>query len=326
MADFVARLRSGPPIVADGGLGALLSEAVPGLRCPEEANLRAPESVVAVHASYIRAGAELIETNTFGGNRRKLATHLLDGEFEQINSAAVRIAREAREVSGRDVFIAGAIGPFGELEMFDAADHGPLYAEQAHVLEGRGVDLFMLETFFDLDELVAAVDAVRARLVPSDCCAAHLRRGCRDVGRNLRGRGCRPAGAARRCRDREQPRRRPARCADGARRHALLAIAARDPSEHRTRQHHRWPSGLPALVTRLLGRIRCAGEPPRSAPDRRLLRHDPGTDRDDPGRARRGTPSAGRLRGRRAPALAPAVVPATARRSSLARCARGNGS
>ena len=161
MADFVARLRSGPPIVADGGLGALLSEAVPGLRCPEEANLRAPESVVAVHASYIRAGAELIETNTFGGNRRKLATHLLDGEFEQINSAAVRIAREAREVSGRDVFIAGAIGPFGELEMFDAADHGPLYAEQAHVLEGRGVDLFMLETFFDLDELVAAVDAVR---------------------------------------------------------------------------------------------------------------------------------------------------------------------
>ena len=160
MADFLERLRSGPPIVADGGLGALLSGAVAGLRCPEEANLRAPESVVAVHASYIRAGAELIETNTFAASRRKLAAHFLEDEFEAINSAGVRLAREAREVSGREVFVAGAIGPLGELEMFDAAEHGPLYAEQARILEGRGVDLFMLETFFDLDELEAAVQAL----------------------------------------------------------------------------------------------------------------------------------------------------------------------
>ena len=143
-------------------MGALLAGATSGLRCPEEANLRAPESVVAVHASYIRAGAELIETNTFGANRRKLAAKLLDQELEAINSAAVRLAREAREVSGRDVWIAGAIGPLGELEVFDANEHGPLYAEQARVLEGRGVDLFMIETFFDLDELVSAVEAVRA--------------------------------------------------------------------------------------------------------------------------------------------------------------------
>ena len=162
MADFLARLHSGPPIVADGGLGALLSGSVSGLRCPEEANVSQPEAVVAVHASYIRAGAELIETNTFGAGRRKLAAHLLEGEFERINSAGVRLAREAREVSGRDVLIAGAIGPLGELEMFDAAAHGPLYAEQAQILEGRGVDLFMLETFFDVDELAAAVAAVGA--------------------------------------------------------------------------------------------------------------------------------------------------------------------
>ncbi len=161
MADFLERLRLGPPIVADGGMGALLSGAAPGLRCPEEANLLAPESVVAVHVSYIRAGAELIETNTFGANRRKLAAKLLEQEFEAINSAAVRLAREAREVSGRDVLIAGAIGPLGELEVFDVGEHGPLYAEQAGILEGRGVDLFMLETFFDLDELCSAVAAVR---------------------------------------------------------------------------------------------------------------------------------------------------------------------
>ena len=159
---FEERLRSGPPIVADGGMGVLLSGAVPRLRCPEEANLRAPESVVALHASFIRAGAELIETNTFGANRRKLATHFLEDEFERINSTAVRLAREAREVSGADVFIAGSIGPLGELERFDAAEQSRAFAEQAEILEGRGVDLLMLETFFDLDELVAAVEAVRS--------------------------------------------------------------------------------------------------------------------------------------------------------------------
>ena len=145
---FEERLRTGPPIVADGGMGALLSGAVPRLRCPEEANLRAPESVIAFHASFIRAGAELIETNTFGANRRKLAAHFLEDELEQINSTAVRLAREAREVSGADVFIAGSIGPLGEVERFDAGQ-SELFGEQAQVLEGRGVDLLMLETFFE---------------------------------------------------------------------------------------------------------------------------------------------------------------------------------
>ena len=158
---FEERLRTGPPIVADGGMGALLSGAVPRLRCPEEANLRAPESVVAFHASFIRAGAELIETNTFGANRRKLAAFFLEDELERINSTAVRLAREAREVSGADVFIAGSIGPLGEVERFDA-EQSALFAEQAQVLEGRGVDLLMLETFFDLEELVAAIAAVRS--------------------------------------------------------------------------------------------------------------------------------------------------------------------
>jgi len=157
---FVERLRRGPPIVADGGMGALISSAVPRLRCPEEANLRAPESVVAVHVGYIRAGAELIETNTFGANRPKLAAHFLEDEFERINSTAVRLAREAREVSGQDVFIAGSIGPIGDLEL-GGYGLGELFAEQARILEGRGADLFMVETFYDLDELVTAIEAVQ---------------------------------------------------------------------------------------------------------------------------------------------------------------------
>ncbi len=143
-------------------MGALISGAVARLRCPEEANLRAPDSVVALHASFIRAGADLIETNTFGANRRKLAGFYLEDEFERINSTAVRLAREAREVAGREVFIAGAIGPLGEVENFDSAEAAPLVAEQAQLLEGRGVDLLMLETFYDLDELLAAVEAVRS--------------------------------------------------------------------------------------------------------------------------------------------------------------------
>ncbi|HEX3806389.1 MAG TPA: bifunctional homocysteine S-methyltransferase/methylenetetrahydrofolate reductase [Gaiellaceae bacterium] len=152
---FADRLRDGPPIVADGGMGVVLAAAVQGLRAPEEANLRAPEAVVSAHVSFINAGAELIETNSFGANRRKLAQHYLDDQFEQINSAAVKLAREAREVTGREVFIGGSIGPAGE--------HAPdPFAEQALILEGRGADVLMLETFYDLDELVVAIEAVRS--------------------------------------------------------------------------------------------------------------------------------------------------------------------
>jgi methionine synthase / methylenetetrahydrofolate reductase(NADPH) len=161
MSRFLERLSDGPPVVADGGMGALLASAVPGLRCPEEANLRAPESVVEVHLGFIRAGAELIETNTFGANRAKLARHFLTDETEAINAAGVRVAREAREVSGRDVFIAGSIGPVGDVEL-RGLEPAELVAEQATVLEGRGVDLFMVETFFDLDALEAAIAAVRS--------------------------------------------------------------------------------------------------------------------------------------------------------------------
>src|SRR5689334_23869669 len=99
---FLERLETGPVIVGDGGMGALLSSAVPRLRSPEEANLRAPEAVVSLHVSFINAGAELIETNTFGANRRKLAHNFLDDEFGRINATGVKLARDAREMTGRD--------------------------------------------------------------------------------------------------------------------------------------------------------------------------------------------------------------------------------
>jgi homocysteine S-methyltransferase len=142
-------------------MGSLISAAVPRLRCPEEANVRAPEGVLSLHLGFINAGAELVETNTFGANRRKLAARFLEDELERINSDGVKIAREARQISGRQVFIAGAIGPLGDIG--DVEDDRPaLFAEQAELLEARGVDLFFVETFYDLDELEAAIAAVRS--------------------------------------------------------------------------------------------------------------------------------------------------------------------
>jgi len=159
---FEERLRTGPAIVGDGGMGALVTSAVQRLRCPEEANIRAPEAVVSLHVSFINAGAELIETNTFGSGRPKLAAHYLEDEFERINSRAVRLAREAREIAGRkEVFIGGSIGPLGARDDLFEDERCALYAEQARILEGRGADLFLVETFYDLDELCSAIEAVR---------------------------------------------------------------------------------------------------------------------------------------------------------------------
>jgi len=159
---FVERLTTGPALVADGGMGVLVSSAVPRVRTPEEANLRAPEAVVKLHVGFIQAGADLIETNTFGANRRKLAANFLEDELHEINSTAVKLAREAREIAGRDIFIAGSIGPLGEPGGVPAGERTQIFAEQAAALEGRGVDLFAVETFFELEELEAAIGAVRS--------------------------------------------------------------------------------------------------------------------------------------------------------------------
>jgi methionine synthase I (cobalamin-dependent)/5,10-methylenetetrahydrofolate reductase len=158
---FLERLHDGPPLVGDGGMGVLVSSAVSRLRCPEEANVRAPESVLSLHLGFIRAGADLIETNTFGANRAKLRTQYLEDDVKAINEAAVKIARDAREVSGRDVFIAGSIGPAGE-SGGPPEERYAAFAEQAGLLEGRGVDLFLIETFYELGELSSAIEAVRS--------------------------------------------------------------------------------------------------------------------------------------------------------------------
>jgi homocysteine S-methyltransferase len=152
-------------LVGDGGMGSLISAAAPQLRCPEHANLIDPERVLALHVAFIHAGADLIQTNTYGANPVKLGTHRLEQEAAAINRAGVKLAREAREVAGRDVLVAGSIGPLGtsiELLGGATADAAARYGEQAALLEGRGVDLLVLETFTALDELAVAYRAARA--------------------------------------------------------------------------------------------------------------------------------------------------------------------
>ena len=162
--DFNDRLKNSI-LIADGAMGSMLHEAVGTVRCFDELNTTEPEAVFRVHQAYIDAGAQIIETNTFGANRFKLAPLGLADDVQRLNSRGVKIAREARESAAREVLIAGSIGPLGigvqarhpEPDQILAVFH-----EQALALEERGVDLFVLETFSYIEELLLAIDAIRS--------------------------------------------------------------------------------------------------------------------------------------------------------------------
>ena len=255
---FEDRLAQGAIVVADGGMGMLVSSAVPRLRCPEEANLRAPESVVTLHTSFIRAGADLIETNTFGANRRKLSQLYLEDEFERINGAGVKLAREAREVVGprrlhrrldRPARRPGR--PAGAAQR--ALRRAGLAARRPRDRPVHGRDLLRPRRARGRDRGGAR------RLEPADRRDADLRRGRRDARRRDGRRRRRAPAAARPRRDRREPRRRPARRArrargDGRRRRP----AARRAAERRPRQPERRPRHLPARDARVLRRVRGA--------------------------------------------------------------------
>src|SRR5580700_6045549 len=162
--DFNDRLKHSV-LVGDGAMGSLLYESVGPQRCVEELNSSNGEAVFRVHQTYIEAGAQLIETNTFGANRYKLAQSGMADRVAELNSRGVKIAREAREAARHEVLIAGSIGPLGIVRQLRDLPRDQILAifkEQAAALEERGVDLFLVETFSDLDELLAAIDAIRS--------------------------------------------------------------------------------------------------------------------------------------------------------------------
>ena len=153
-------------LLADGAMGTLLRErGVPVAACLDEQNLSNPELVLAVHREYLTAGAEIIETNTFGANRLRLRSFGLADKVRAINARGVELAREATRDCGHQAFVAGAIGPVG-VGLASGGDATlkqarRAFSEQAQALIEAGIDLILLETFSSLAEAREAVLAVR---------------------------------------------------------------------------------------------------------------------------------------------------------------------
>ena len=151
-------------VVFDGAMGTMLySKGVFINQCYDELNIRAPDMVRDVHRQYVSAGAEVIETNSFGANRLKLTQHGLQDQVRELNRAAAQVAREA---AGERALVAGAVGPLGvRLEPYGPTSKDEACAIFREHLEGLaegGVDLFILETFGDLEEIEQAIRAARA--------------------------------------------------------------------------------------------------------------------------------------------------------------------
>jgi homocysteine S-methyltransferase len=162
---FRERLGRGP-VLADGGMGTLLfSRGIPQRACLDELATSRPDLVGSIHREYIEAGADLIETATFGANRSRLAGYGLADQAGRLNRRAAQVAREARDVGGREVLVGGSIGPLGgptrELASHDERAVRAAFREQIDGLLEGGVDLFILETFSDLVHLRLAIDEAR---------------------------------------------------------------------------------------------------------------------------------------------------------------------
>jgi methionine synthase I (cobalamin-dependent)/5,10-methylenetetrahydrofolate reductase len=154
------------PLLCDGAMGTMIySKGIPFERCFDELNLSNPALVADIHRAYIDAGADVIETNTFGANRLKLSEHGLASKVVDINQAAVQLARRVVEASFKKVFIAGSIGPLGPklapLGRLSANEARLAFQEQVAALVEAGVDLLLFETFADLLELREAITAAR---------------------------------------------------------------------------------------------------------------------------------------------------------------------
>jgi methionine synthase / methylenetetrahydrofolate reductase(NADPH) len=163
---FIERLQRAP-LLADGAMGTqLYNHGVDFDQCFDALNLTNPRLIADLHRSYIDAGADLIETNTYGANRFKLEAYGLQDKVREINFRAMKIARDVREISGSSVFIAGAVGPLGKLlepyGQITAEQARAAFSEQIGALLEQGADLLILETFSDLREILLAIEVARS--------------------------------------------------------------------------------------------------------------------------------------------------------------------
>ncbi len=163
---FSERLARPEPILADGAMGTLLTDnGMPVEATFEGLNLSQPEMIKTLHRAYLDAGAEMIETNTFGANRYKLVDYSLEDQVKAINFAGAQIAREAVEAAGKTAYIAGSVGPLGAgLQPYGRIkpdDASAAFSEQIAGLLAGGVDALIFETFTDLAELKVAIESAR---------------------------------------------------------------------------------------------------------------------------------------------------------------------
>jgi 5-methyltetrahydrofolate--homocysteine methyltransferase len=154
-------LAAGTPVVADGGMGTMLfSLGLEQGASPELWNVDHPDRIRSVHRGYIEAGAQIILTNSFGGNRVRLGTHDLAGRAAELNAAAARLARAEADAAPQPVVVGGSMGPTGQMlapmGALSFEDAVAAFAEQARALVEGGVDVLWIETMSDLEEVRAA--------------------------------------------------------------------------------------------------------------------------------------------------------------------------
>src|SRR5208282_2383200 len=159
------------PVLADGAMGTVLyARGIFINRCYDDLNLSDPGLILSIHEEYLQAGAEILETNTFGANRFRLARHGLAGKVAEINAAGVKLARQAvehlKDKQACEAWVGGSVGPLGvRLEPLGPTgldEARVAFAEQIRALADSGVDMIIVETMPALNEAHMALEAARA--------------------------------------------------------------------------------------------------------------------------------------------------------------------